>query len=277
MTISKILICAALLGLTIPGAVASAVPIKLWRLNCGAILLKDYGALSGDPTALHQSRQLTSSCYLISHGAEYMEWESGVDPAFIDHPDDKPVNRTTLERGQTLAEQFKVLKIDPSAVKYLGLSHLHTDHMGQAALFSTATLLMGARDLDTLRTGNPELRPELLAHWLKDGGKVIPLHGDYNVFGDGTVMLLETPGHTFGHYSLLVRLRSGPVLLSGDLWHFSADLASDRAASVESDPAALAASRERIRRLVASTGAKLIIQHDPADIGKLPAFPQAAE
>ena len=263
-----------LLGLLALAAPAQSAPIaiKLWRLDCGAILLKDFGAISGDPAEPHKPRQLTSSCYLIQHGKDYMEWEAGVDAAFVDHPENKMMTYTTLDRGKTLAEQFKVIGVDPRAVRYLGLSHLHADHMGQAAIFSHATLLMGGPDLDQLRA----LRPELLAPWLKDGGKVVPVTGDYDIFGDGSVVMLDTPGHTLGHHSLLVRLISGPVLLSGDLWHFRADFEKDLASPIEADPAALAASRARIRRLLADTGAKLIVQHDPLDIGKLPPFPEAA-
>src|SRR3546814_7276953 len=64
-------------------------------------------------------------------------------------------------------------------------------------------------------------------HWLTGGGKVEPLEGDKDVFGDGRVKILQMPGHTEGHQALLVRLASGPVLISGDQYHRSDEHTSE--------------------------------------------------
>jgi len=98
------------------------------------------------------------------------------------------------------------------------------------------------------------------------------------VFGDGSVIVLWTPGHTPGHSSLLVRLKEmGPVLLSGDAAHFRENYDSNGVPSFNFDRAATVASIERMKQIVANLKAIVVIQHDMRDIGKLPAFPAAAK
>ena len=96
------------------------------------------------------------------------------------------------------------------------------------------------------------------------------------MFGDGRVVMLDMPGHTPGHYSLLVRLASGPVLLSGDLYHFTEQVQNRGVPPFNHDRADTLASMDRYDRIARNLGARTIIQHEPADIAKLPAFPEAA-
>jgi glyoxylase-like metal-dependent hydrolase (beta-lactamase superfamily II) len=101
---------------------------------------------------------------------------------------------------------------------------------------------------------------------------------DKDVFGDGSVIVLRTPGHTPGHQSLLVKLpQSGAFILSGDAAHFHENYDSDGVPAFNYDRAQTVASLERLKKLVATQKAKLIIQHDARDIGMLPAFPDGAK
>ena len=127
--------------------------------------------------------------------------------------------------------------------------------------------------------GTPVARPAGasadLELWRLDCGKLTDW--DKDVFGDGSVIMLSTPGHTSGHHSLLVRLpRFGPVILSGDLWHFSEQLRQNEMAAGTLDRAAELASRDRILKAVANLKATLVIEHELADISKLPIFPASA-
>ena len=91
-------------------------------------------------------------------------------------------------------------------------------------------------------------------------------------------MILRTPGHTPGHSSLLVKLKEkGNVILMGDLAHFHENYDSNGVPSFNYDRAATVASLERVKKIAANLKATIIIQHDPRDIGKLPAFPAAAK
>jgi len=115
-------------------------------------------------------------------------------------------------------------------------------------------------------------------HWISGGGALEVLTFDKDVFGDGAVMILRTPGHTPGHSSLLVRLKEkGNVLLTGDLAHFHENYDGNGVPSFNTDRAQTVASLERIKKMAANLKATVIIQHDARDIGKLPPFPAAAK
>lgn len=119
--------------------------------------------------------------------------------------------------------------------------------------------------------------PALLAPWLNGKGKVDPIEGDRDVFGDGSVVILATPGHTPGSTALLVRLpKTGPVLLSGDVVHLEAQWPLSAVPTWNTQRADSLASMNRLQKLASNLDATIIVQHDPADIPKLAAFPKAS-
>ena len=110
------------------------------------------------------------------------------------------------------------------------------------------------------------------------GGKVEALPGDKDVFGDGSVIVLSTPGHTPGHHSLLVRLKdTGNVLITGDLAHFRENYEGNGVPTFNTSRAETIASLDRFKQLAKNLKATVIIQHDARDVSKLPAFPTAAK
>ncbi len=136
-------------------------------------------------------------------------------------------------------------------------------------------MLIGKKDFDVVKT-REQLKPRF-APWLTGGAKVEEVTSDKDVFGDGRVTILTLPGHTPGHSGLLVRLASGPVLLSGDQYHFAEQVANRGVPTFNTDRADTLASHDRFDRLAKNIGARVIIQHEPRDIPKLPPFPRAAE
>jgi N-acyl homoserine lactone hydrolase len=179
---------------------------------------------------------------------------------------------------RSLVDQLAQIRVRPEQIEMIGISHWHFDHTGQARHFPQARLLMGRGDLELLRRAPPidEDSARGLAHWLTGGGQVEGIDGDRDLFGDGRVVMLDLPGHTPGHYALLVRLASGPVLLSGDLYHFTEQVENRGVPPFNHDRADTLASMDRYDRIARNLGARSIIQHEPADIAKLPAFPEAA-
>jgi len=160
----------------------------------------------------------------------------------------------------------------------IGISHYHFDHIGQAADFPQAKLLIGEEDFDVLGQPGQEWRAKLLAPWLRKGAKVEKVKGDHDVFGDGSVVMLDLPGHTPGHHGLLVQLpKRGAVLLSGDAVHFRENMETMGVPSFNTDRAQSLASMDRFGKLARNLRATLIIQHEEEDVSKLPAFPEAAE
>lgn len=252
-------------------------PIELWRLDCGEFMIKQYGAFFSDTFQYPAGpKKVVGSCYLIRHGTRYMLWDTGLTDALVGNDYDSPAQTIRLRRG--LVDQLAELKLTPDRIETIGISHWHFDHVGQAPRFPQALLLMGKGDLDLLRASPPvdEDSVKALSHWLSGDGKVEPVSRDHDVFGDGRVVMLKLPGHTPGHYALLVRLASGPVLLSGDLYHFTEQVRNRGVPPFNHNRADTLASMDRFDRIAGNLKARMIIQHEPADIAKLPPFPQAA-
>ena len=263
----------------VPASAQEAAKVSLTRLDCGTIEVNDLNAFSDTRAYTGRKMQLTDSCYLIHHGDDYMLWDTGLPAALKGKAlDPKPTMSPTITK--TLAEQFEQLGIRPDQVGRVGISHYHYDHTGQAELFPNATLMIGAADWAVLNAHPPVARanPKPLEHWISGGGKVDPVDGDKDVFGDGSVVMLDLPGHTPGSHGLLVKLATlGNVLLSGDVAHFRENLVDDGVPGFNTSRAQSLASMDRFKRLAINLNATMIIQHDPRDIAKLPAFPKAAE
>lgn len=280
----KMLLLAAPLALlaatALPAQTAPAkpsVPVKLVRLDCGSVAANDLDAFSDTRAYVGQSKRLTASCYLIKHGDSYFLWDTGLPAAIKGKPLDPkmPMDATVTA---TIVEQLAQLGIKPEQITMVGISHYHFDHVGQAAAFPGATLLIGKADFDALKSGAPGTSKIPLAPWIDGTAKSIPVSGDKDVFDDGSVVMLDLPGHTPGHHGLLVHLaKRGTVLLSGDVAHFHENYDNDGVPGFNTNRADSIASLERFKGLAKNLKATVIIQHDPRDIAKLPAFPTWAE
>src|SRR5580692_4097089 len=213
--------------------------------------------------------QFVYSCYLIKHGDEYMLWDTG-----------HAMTMPKVAPKVSLVDLLAKIDVKPDQIKYVGISHYHADHTGQIASFPKATLLIGAKEWEAISSPKPaegvNFKP--FESWIKGDSKVEPVPLDKDVFGDGSVIMLRTPGHTAGHSSLLVKLpEMGAVILTGDAVHFRENYESDGVPSFNYDRAQTVASIERIKKIVANLKATVIIQHDARDVEKLPAFPAFAK
>jgi glyoxylase-like metal-dependent hydrolase (beta-lactamase superfamily II) len=265
------LLVVAILGLA-GTAIATTPDVELWRLDCGSFPNFDMTALSDDDRYRGQRRNLADGCYLIRHGSDYLLWDAGL-----------PVGSNSGAPKQSIAAQIAQVGVSPDQIHYLGLSHWHPDHIGQAADFPKAKLLIGAADWEQLKNPPKWLNTTSLSPWMT-GGSAIELVSrdpvlshDKDVFGDGSVVMFKTPGHTPGHHSLLVRLeKTGVVMLTGDLFHQHESYEHDVIPSENQDRADTLASIDRFKRLVSRYKATVVVQHDAGDIDKLPAFPASA-
>jgi N-acyl homoserine lactone hydrolase len=266
-TLSLLATTAALLA----SVSVSAQDMSLTRLDCGT---------PQAPTAVNQrfsdtfaygdlKLQFVFSCYLIKHGDEYMLWDTG-----------HSMSAPNVAPKVSVVDQLAKLNVKPDQIKYVGISHYHGDHTGQIASFSKALLLIGKYEWDAIAAPTPAagVNHAPFENWKKGESKVEPLVNDKDVWGDGTVIVLATPGHTPGHRSLMVKLpQSGVFILSGDAVHFRENYESTGVPWFNYDRAQTVASIERIKKLLANTKGTLIIQHDARDIEKLPAFPAGAK
>jgi N-acyl homoserine lactone hydrolase len=239
--------------------------VLLWRLDCGTVQEDDLNLFSDTYAYVGKSARFTASCYLIKHGDAYMLWETGLPDADSGSP------------AKSLASQLASIGVDAGQIGIIGISHYHYDHTGQAHRFPQARLLMGKNDLAVLRKpGNEDA--QALAHWLGGEGRIEEVSGDKDVFGDGTVVMLDLPGHTPGHHGLLVKLsRMGYVLLSGDAAHFRENYLNNGVPVFNVDRAQSLASLDRFKGIAQNLHATVVIQHDDRDIGKLPVLPAFAQ
>lgn len=250
---------------------AQALPVvTLSRLDCGTgAPPTDVGLRFSDTYAYNGLKvQLVFSCYVIRHGDDYLVWDAG-----------NPANGTPTAPKVSMVDQLAQGQVKPAQVKYVAISHYHGDHTGQAGTFPQATLLIGKGDWDYVTDAKtPAATSAPFANWISGGGKVEPQPADKDVFGDGTVIMLNTPGHTPGHYSLLVKLKDmGNVLITGDLAHFHENYDGTGVPTFNTDRAASLASMDRFKKIATNLKATVVIQHDARDIGTLPAFPAAAK
>jgi N-acyl homoserine lactone hydrolase len=254
---------------------AAPARVTLTRLDCGSGKMpRDIAGFSDTRAWDGQKKLLVASCYLIRHGDQLMLWDTGYPASIKDDP------KSPIAMPKTLVDQLHDLSVDPTRIDYVGVSHYHGDHIGQARDFPTATLLIGYGDWAMLTASDrpPNADPAPFANWITGPGKHEAVRGDKDVFGDGAVVMLATPGHTPGHRSLLVRVSGNRnYLLTGDLTHFAANYATDGVPTGNTSRAETLASLARFKALAVTLKATVIIQHDPADIARLPPFPRAAE
>lgn len=233
---------------------------KLYVLNCGE---GTAGDISRWTPGLNEGKSMdfVDSCYLIKHSSKgWFLWDTGIADAVAAMPnglvptDPKAV---TWRRPKTLAAQLEQLGLKPDDVKAMAVSHTHPDHTGNVELFPQAMLYVQKAEYDWPGANNePRFKPshpvELLA-------------GDKDVFGDGSVTILSTPGHTPGHQSLLVKLpKTGAVVLSGDAVHFKDNWDNRRVPSMNANKDQSAASMQKIADTLTKEKAQLWINHDKA-------------
>ena len=243
---------------------------KLYILNCGEGVAGDISRWSPG-VDVGKSMPMAENCYLMHHTQGWLLWDTGVTDAIAAMPNgDAPSDPRAIHwyRPKTLAAELNAVGVKPSDIKYLAISHTHPDHVGNVEMFPQAMLLVQKAEYEWPNPlGVGRFKPE---HPVKK------LEGDHDVFGDGSVTILSTPGHTPGHQSLLVKLQeTGAIVLSGDAVHFKSNWDNRRVPSINTDKESTATSMERIAGVMAKEKAQLWINHDKAQRDTLkmaPAF-----
>ena len=253
---------------------------RMYVLECGESRTSDVSNWSPGVN-VGVSREFSDNCYLIKHGDSLFLWDSGMSDSIAAKPEGVSAGGgiLTLWVRRTLGSQLQQLGITPGDVSNLAFSHFHGDHVGNANLFTAATLYIQEPEYDAAFGPNPGkfgFNPALYEK-LK-ANRTIKLNGDRDVFGDGSVVILATPGHTPGHQSLLVRLpKRGAVVLSGDMVHFKDNWVDRRVPARNFDKEQSLQSMERIATILAAEPAELWINHDKDQSARLPKAPDYVE
>ena len=261
--------------LSLSSAPQSSPAVKLYIFDCG--MLK-----SGNPDVLLDrgvtTTDMSVTAYLVVHPQGTLLWDTGVIPDDLIQPGGTTEARATVHK--TLRGQLAEIGYKPSDITYLALSHNHYDHSANANSFAGSTWLVQKAERAAMFPDAPPQNPSNLAARFSalKNSKTVLLNGDYDVFGDGSVVIIATPGHTPGHQSLLVNLsKTGPVVLSGDLYHYPAErtLKDFTPFAALGNSELEAASKAKMEALLKEKKATLWIQHDIiaySQLKKPPAF-----
>jgi len=242
---------------------------RLYILNCGEGVAGDISRWTPGIN-VGKSMPFVDSCYLIRHSRGWLLWDTGLSDSVAAMPDGlRPADpRATHWRlPRTLASQLQEIGVTPDEIKYVAVSHSHPDHAGNVKMFPRSMLLVQKSEYEWPQPSGPRFPPDL---------PVTKVQGDHDVFGDGSAVLIATPGHTPGHQSLLIRLpRTGVVVLSGDAAHFRENWDARRVPDINANKEQSAVSMQRLADLITLEKAQFWINHDKVqrDSQKLsPAF-----
>ena len=264
----------------LPDPVNAGFAEKLFRLNCGRSLANDESVWTPGEN-VGRSIEFSSTCWLIKHGNEWLLWDAGVPESA--HND--PRGWSTLPKlivyhlDRTVTDQLAEIGLKPGDIARVAISHTHGDHIGNVGLFSNAAILMQRAEYTWINSPNGpnDNVNELMALARKLLGTPKNLQlvdGDTDVYGDGSVTLVSTPGHTPGHQSLLVHLKnSGFIILSGDVVHSEENFEQNIVPSLNTSKSESIASMDKIRQMMATYKAKLFINHDKKQTDTLKLIP----
>ncbi len=275
--------CALLIVATTTQAQSNAASPRLYVFDGGVLASETARYRLTDADVEEVSLSVAS--FLVVHPRGVLLWDAG---AVADHErsggigfEQHLVRRDGQDRYVKLAaplvEQLASAGYKPSDVTHLALSHYHWDHTADANLFAGARWLVSKAERDMMFSADPPggARPETYSALANSQTTVITTD-EYDVFGDGTVIIKQAPGHTEGHTVLYVKLaNTGGVVLSGDLYHYPAERSLGRLPTFEVDQQQTAASRAEIERFLQRMNAQLWIQHDLAAhrrLKKAPAY-----
>ena len=234
---------------------------RLYVFDCGTLVYnkpEDYNLTREEV----KDSNMGVTCYLVIHPKGMLLYDTGLNDRLVG----RPLYENVLEgygqiKFNTLSGQLADIGVMPANIDDLVLSHYHWDHIGNAGDFAGSTWLVYKGDRDVMFSNAARTNPWFKQYAALEKSKTNLLSGDYDVFGDGTVIVLATPGHTEGHCSLLVRLKNtGPVVLSGDLYHYPEERTLKRMPNEEKTTGTVE-SRQKVEDLLRRTGAQLWIGH----------------
>lgn len=246
------------------------------------IYVFENGTINGlDPALFNFRREelkqvdFVNTAYLIVHPRGTLMFDAGAVPDSHFKGDGSPVVEGVVTATKPVLPQLAAAGYAPGDVTYFALSHFHSDHTGNANEFAKATWIVQQAERDYMFADSPQgiIQPATYAA-LRDANTKILNNEDFDVFGDGSVVVMATPGHTPGHQVVAVKLANrGTVVLAGDLYHYPEERTTGRVPTFEADPEQSKVSRARIEKFIEDNDAELWIEHDVATHAALPKSP----
>jgi glyoxylase-like metal-dependent hydrolase (beta-lactamase superfamily II) len=266
----------------VPSGKNNQSTLRLYIFDGGTIENNDLRRYRLDSSEVAINR-LSVPCYLIVHPKGTLIWETGSVPdsawTYTGSPILYKLKLPTVQRDITLTKPVRMQLAEagysPSVIKYIALSHYHYDHTANANLFKNATWLVRQIEFDSMFAKQPPpITIPSTYSGLRNNKTVIITKEEFDVFGDGSVIIKSAPGHTPGHQVLFVRLKNtGNIVLSGDLYHYPEERTLDRLPVFDFSQEQNKASRKNIDEYLKAMNAQLWIQHDFGANSKLKKSP----
>lgn len=251
--------------------------VKLYTFSGGTIMVNKLELFSQDTTYTGQTKEFADPFYVISHPKGNLIWDAGLPENLVgsETPFTTPNGNFTISRKEKALDQLKTIGMSTLDINYIALSHTHFDHTGHANTFKNSVWLVQGDEHDFITSAEIMNGNTDLYNAISQLNNVERLNGDFDVFGDGTVVIKSMPGHTPGHQVLyLDLLENGPTLLAGDLYHFYENREHKRVPSFNTDLNQTLASMEAFEAFAKENGAKVYIQHSKEDFNKMPKAPE---
>ena len=250
--------------------------IKLYTINCGEITMNDLSLFARGGEFDGMTNQASDACFLIRHPKGDLLWDTGLPSAIAEQPDGLTNGRYVLKVPVTLSAQLEQIGVSADDIEFLSISHSHFDHTGNMNEYAGAKWLVHENEYSVLFNEQTAANPDAMASYNKlADSETIKFTGDYDVFGDGSVMILDLPGHTPGHTALKVELgNAGTVMLSGDLYHLTEARELRTIPTFNTDVDQTLASMDRFEAIAKETNARVVIQHEMDDVNAMPQVPE---
>jgi len=240
------------------------IPLEIGRLEASLSII------TGDDN----TATLPIPSWLVEHPDGLLLFDTGLHPDLQTSTD--RLGRSArfftpdFPAGEELAARLNARGIRPSDITHIVFSHLHFDHVGGTAEVPNARIVVQA---DEWAAGTDPRLIEKGAYMPDDyvlGHDIQTVTGLHDVFGDGKVICVPTPGHTIGHQSLQVNLESGPVVLTGDCIYFDEMLTEMRVPNFGYDTDQQRVSMVELQRMRDDGGCRLLYGHDVDQFRALP-------
>ena len=251
--------------------------LRLYALDGGTIIVNKLELFAQDDSYKGLSKEFSNAFYVIQHPDGNLMWDAGLPESLVpmEEPFTSPDGAFTVSRKDSLHHQLAQIDMTVDDFTYIALSHTHFDHVGHASALKNATWLVQEEEYkwvtgDDVRKNYPDNYNSI-----KDLDKIEMINGDHDVFGDGTVIMKYMPGHTPGHQVLFLDLKDhGPVLLSGDLYHFAENRDFKRIPLFNYDITQTKESMDLFEAFAKESGAKVYLQHQKDDFLSMPKAPE---
>ena len=250
--------------------------VKLYTFSGGTVVANMLELFSQDTTYTGQSKEFADAFYVIVHPKGTLMWDAGLPEGLVGMPEPftSPDGAFTVSRKDSVVNQLASIGMTPGDIDYISLSHTHFDHVGHANVFAGSTWIVQEKEYDFITSEESQKNNADNYNAIKELTKIKKINGDYDVFGDGSVVMKFMPGHTPGHQVLYLDLvEHGSLLLSGDMYHFYENREFRRVPIFNYDVAQTRTSMAAFEAFAEEKGAKVYLQHAKGDFEKFPKAP----